>query len=155
MIKENTDWLNQLEGADGSKWQLTPNYCCSQAAQAAQPARDIWDPRQRWDILVVHLDPLETGSYSTWLFYGHPLHPFSRLERLLFLLVSACWIFCVSVRSARYGEIISIFITVIVVVPFKKFVRAILECPCFYTQAYTFEHEIDDDEVEEEEAMMA
>ncbi len=151
VIKENTDWLNQLEGADGSKWQLTPNYCIHRLRKMLSTRASYGIPGSSgtfWSCTLLHLKQDHT---VLGLFYGHPLHPFSRHERLLFLLVSVCWIFFVSVETAGYGRKLSVLMTVIVVVPFKKFVRVILECPCFYTQAYSFKHEIDDDEVEGEE----
>ena len=89
---------------------------------------------------------------------AHPDHPFSRKERLAFLLTMWLWTFfmttmltsmnwktievlgtkvCVEKPEPVVGQTTVIIITMILIVPLGKFVRFLLDCSTFYNGEYS------------------
>jgi hypothetical protein len=73
------------------------------------------------------------------VFYEHPLHPFSKRERVMFLFTVMGWMFMIAAVFAAVGTdtTISIIVNAILVIPFKMFVRYMLECPCLYNGGFS------------------
>ena len=113
VVKENTRLALPAWGADGSKWQLTPNYCIHRLRKMLSMRSTYGIPGSDGTFVSCISIHLKQDHTLFGVFYGHPLHPFSRAERLLFLLVSACWIFfvSVSVESVKFGYTLSVLLT--------------------------------------------
>ena len=75
---------------------------------------------------------------------AHPLHPFSRNERLMYMANAFSFVFFFSVVTSGLNSYASIALTCFFVVPYKMFLRTLLECSCIYTGAYDDKQEIDD-----------
>jgi hypothetical protein len=73
------------------------------------------------------------------VFYEHPLHPFSRRERILFLFTVMGWMFFIAAifATSDTSAEISIIVNALIVIPFKMLVRYLLECPCLYNGGFT------------------
>jgi hypothetical protein len=78
------------------------------------------------------------------IFYAHPLHPFSRKERGIFWFNAAAWVIFISAFTTGLSQGASIGITLGLVVPYKIFVRTIMECKCLYVDAFDPASEKDD-----------
>lgn len=146
------EWIEKMHKVQGVKWQLTPNFAIHRLRKMLTEGFTYGLPGTKGSVYMCLFMHFKQEHSLLAVYFGHPLHPFSRAERLLFLLICTCWIFFVSVETdQRLSEAWGVLATLILVQPFKKFVRLILECPCLYYKGYNFEHEVKDDEVDGEE----
>lgn len=74
---------------------------------------------------------------------AHPEHPFSKTERFFFLFSGMAMLFmCQAAFHAGDPDggqdqgYLTGFIVTLIVVPYKKFLRYIMECPCLYNSDY-------------------
>ena len=73
------------------------------------------------------------------VFFAHRDHPFSRNERAFFLFSGMS--FLLLMQGTFYGnedmdEYLVGFIVTLIVLPYKKFTRFVMECPCLYDHKY-------------------
>ena len=78
------------------------------------------------------------------IFFAHPRHPFSKTERFFFMFSAMSMLFMLQAifYTAREDDpdpstgYVEGFIVCMICVPYKKIMRFIMECPCFYSGKY-------------------
>ena len=93
-----------------------------------------------WSVLKSHL--LSEHSLLG-VFFAHREHPFSRMERFWFLFSAMAMLFMLQAAfhssDPNGGEeqgYVNGFVVTLIVVPYKKFLRYVMECPCLYDSSY-------------------
>ena len=126
------------------KHKLTPMYCIHRLRKMLARGRSYGLPGTNGEWFSIFWHEICQEHTIASIFMAHPLHPFSRNERLMYMANAFSFVFLFSVLTSGMDSYASIALTCFFVVPYKMFLRTLLECSCIYTGAYDDKQEIDD-----------
>lgn len=86
------------------------------------------------------IDNLKADHSILGICFAHPLHPFSNTERLIFMFSALTWLLLLQaiffISGFKLDSYAEGFIITLLVWPWKKWVRTLMECSCFYDSKY-------------------
>ena len=86
------------------------------------------------------IDNLKGDHSILGICFAHPMHPFSKTERLIFMFSALTWLLFLQAIFFQSGtemdSFLEGFIIALLVWPWKKWVRTLMECACFYDSKY-------------------
>jgi hypothetical protein len=131
---------------EASKHKLTPNYVIFRLRKMLARGRSYGLPQTDGTFLSVFKAEVLQEHSIVGICGAHDLHPFSRNERILYMLnaITAVFFFAVVTIGNPTGEAGQILMTVTLVVPYKMFARYLLECSCMFTGRYNEIMEVED-----------
>lgn len=126
---------------------------------------ELWgSPGTDGKLLSNVIDNLKADHSILGICFAHPLHPFSRAERLIFMFSALAWLVLLQAAFFRAGSemdsYLEGFVITLLVWPWKKWVRTLMECACFYDSQFdpTYYENLNDsdfDAADVEEAAVA
>ena len=131
---------------EAPKHKLTPNYVIFRMRKMLARGRSYGLPQTDgtfWSVFKAEV--LQEHSIVS-ICGAHDLHPFSRNERISYMLnaITAVFFLAVITNTNGTGEAGQILITVTLIVLYKMFARYLLECNCIFTGGYNESMEIED-----------
>ena len=130
----------QTEDERTAPYLLRPDYVLHRLQQSLTRG-ELWgSPGTDGTIKSNIIDNLKGDHSILGICFAHELHPFSKRERLIFLFSSLCWLLMIQAAFFSGGGGMDPFgegiIVALLVWPWKKFVRVMMECACFYDTKY-------------------
>lgn len=124
--------------------ELTPQYVLHRFRKLLARRKVYGLPGTMGDFKTNFIECLKNEHTVASIWLAHPLHPFSRNERIFYLANTMCFVFMIAAFTSSVNGWVSILVTVFLVIPYKSLARTVLECPCFYTGGYDESAEKDD-----------